>query len=95
MQVNPSRHLIENFRLVLAPISVYLSDEIIELTMRNIYSLVPAMAPQSAESSTLARGEASDSFSEFYKLYNKKKKKLLEKGQYHQLKLVNFTIAEI
>lgn len=95
MQANPTTHTIENFRMEFSPLSVSISDEIIELLMRNVQGLNSKFLISPSELTTNSRGEPADSFGEFYKLYNKKKQKLLEKGNHHQVKLVNFSIASI
>ena len=81
MQASPASHLIENFHMEFAPISINLSDEIIELFMINYEGVMRMLSPMPMETTA---SESSDSFSEFYKLYNKKKQKLLENENQHQ-----------
>jgi hypothetical protein len=73
MQASPSQKLIENFKIVISPLIVNISDEIIELLMRNCLSLLNRVSIEIKPNAWQA-----DGFNEFYKLYSKKKEKMRE-----------------
>jgi hypothetical protein len=91
MQAIPYQKLVENFKMEFAPLSIYLTEEIIELIVRNLNSFAIV---SSVSIPTHLNLTYNSNFNEFYQLYSKKRQGSADSSK-NTIKLQNLLISAI